>query len=254
MQHPTDDDLILRFYGEQSPAEQARIDAHVRACSSCQSAWVELGETLKMVETAVVPEPDAGFERIMWAKVQQALPARRHQGWTWRQLVPVLSFAAVVIAVVALGYAWWTKTPSQQPPVATQAAVAGDPRERVLLTALDDHFEQTELLLIELMNAPDSGAAGLEFERTAADELVASGRLYRVTAQQIGNHHFAQMLEDLETVLVEVARGPEKVNRKELESLRTRIDDGGLLFKVRAVTSEIRERQQEINTTIEGSL
>ena len=83
---------------------------------------------------------------------------------------------------------------------------------------------------------------------------MASGRLYRMTAEQIGKQHLAAMLEDLEPVLVEVARSPEKVNRNDLKSLRSQIDDEGLLFKVRAVTNEIRERQQEIITTHEGSL
>jgi hypothetical protein len=50
------------------------------------------------------------------------------------------------------------------------------------------------------------------------------------------------MLDDLEPVLVEVARSPVRLDQQDRDWLRTRIDDDNLLFKVRAVTSDIRER------------
>jgi Putative zinc-finger len=260
MSHPTDDDLILHLYGELTPEEAARIDGHVRACGSCHDAWIELGETLKMVDAAAVPEAPDGFERVMWAKVQQALPPRRTSFWSWRQLVPIASLAAVVVLAVTLSQRTPGKAPAAQPEMAPMVKMAADPNrtsEGVLLTALDGHFEQTELLLTELLNAPDdgtAGSAGFDYERATADDLVTSGRLYRMTAEQIGKQHLAAILEDLEPVLMEVARSPEKSNRNALKSLRSQIDDEGLLFKVRAVTNEIRERQQEMITTHEGSL
>ena len=262
--HPTEDDLILHFYGEE-PDDAARLDAHLHACPSCHDAWMDLRETLSLVDSATVPEPPDGFERVMWAKVQQALPvvAPARSFWSWRQWAATTALAALVVAVVAVTMRTRPATPvttNAQAPVigvGVQPAVAigseTRTRERVLLTALDGHFEQTELLLTELLNAPDAGGE-FDYERMTADDLVASGRLYRITAEQIGKQHLANMLDELEPLLVEVARSPEKVNRKDLKSLRSQIDGEGLLFKVRAVTNEIRERQQEIITTHEGSL
>jgi hypothetical protein len=65
--HPTEDDLILHFYGEGRENE-GRVDDHVHACPQCQEVWDDLTETLKMVDAAQVPEPDSGFERVMWAR------------------------------------------------------------------------------------------------------------------------------------------------------------------------------------------
>ena len=257
MSHLSEDDLILLYYGEADAADEAPMHAHLSSCEACRAVWQELGHTLKLVDTAAVPEPPDGFERVVWARVQQALPEPAST-WTWRSLVPVLSFAAVALLAVALGFQWPT-TPAAPadaaPPVASVTSRDHEGvRERVLLTALDSHFEQTELLLIELMNAPEEELSGFGFERVAADDLLASGRLYRATAEQTGNVRFAQMLDDLEPVLVEVARSPEQVDRTEISSLRSRINDGDLLFKVRAVTNDIRERQQEIVTANEGGL
>ncbi|MFI5179300.1 MAG: hypothetical protein ACHQO8_12075 [Vicinamibacterales bacterium] len=260
MWHPTDEDLILHFYGDGGPDEERRIDEHLGACSTCRQSWAELGDTLKMVDAATVPEPGDGFERTMWARVQTALPSPASRGWTWR-LVPAIGFAAVLVTAVALGSQWWshretpravgTSAPAAIAAGATSARAQARDRERVLLSALDDHFQQTELLLVELMNAPDEGRADLSFERATADDLVASGRLYRVTARQNGDLQFAQMLDDLESVLVEVARSPEHVARKDFKSLRSRIDDQSLLFKVRAVTNQIHARQKDLLTSSE---
>jgi len=257
--HPTEDDLILHFYGEGWENE-GRVDDHVHACPQCQEVWDDLTETLKMVDAAQVPEPDSGFERVMWARVSRELPDRRPAAvWSVRQWLPVTGLAAAVIAIIGVGYMSWARPVVTTPELPKQGAVTTrtpptDPaaanarsRERVLLTALSSHFQQTEMLLVEVLNAPAS-ANEFAFERTSADDLVSSGRLYRVTAEQNGDRHLAQMLEDIERVLVDIARSPNKPGANEMKNLRTRIDNNGLLFKVRAVTNEIRQRQQTLNS------
>jgi hypothetical protein len=260
MGHPTEDDLILHCYGEQSADEAARLDAHLRACVTCSDTWRELKETLQLVDAAGVPEPGPAFERLMWMRIAPSLPAgrpaRRRLG---RWLVPLAAAAAATLAIVIFRPQPRPAAPRPDSPVASAATPEAVERaqqahsRRVLYTALDGHFAQAELLLIELLNG--QGGA-IEFERATADELLADGRLYRITAQQTGDTTFAAMLDDLEPVLVEVAGTPATPAPKDLDVLRTRIDDNGLLFKVRAVTYELRERQQELTTVTpnEGEL
>lgn len=267
--HPSEDDLILHFYGEGQPDSEPRIDEHLRGCASCRAAWSELSGTLKLVDAARLPEAPSGFEGIMWARVEQALmrapvaPRRsiRTPIWTMPRLVPIAALAALVVAAVTLGVLSLRGpvtigVPATGAPGSATAAAKPDfTRERMLLTALDDHFEQTEVLLVELLNAPEGGGSDLDFERTTADDLVASGRLYRLSAERTGHLHVAQMLEDLEPVLVEVARSPKKIDKADFKFLRSRISDEGLLLKVRAVGNEIRERKQDLNAvTNEGGL
>jgi hypothetical protein len=244
--HPTDEDLILRLYGELAAADAQRVDIHLETCAACQAAWGDLKETQKLIDEAAVPEPEAHFERMMWARVSQALPAApRPPAADWlRWLVPVGGVAVLVAGVIAGRYAMQDdRSPEPPPGAAERPADAARSREGVLLAALDGHFEQAELLLVELKNTTEAGPEDLEFARMAAGDLVTSGRLYRMTAEEDGFPRLAQMLDDLEPVLVEVARSPAQVNWNELRSLRARIDEEALLFKVRAVTNEIRERQ-----------
>jgi hypothetical protein len=78
-------------------------------------------------------------------------------------------------------------------------------------------------------------------QSVSADELVAAGRLYRQTAEDTGEQR-TQLLDEVEPVLVEVARNPERLIASDRQWLRTRIDDDALLFKVRAAASDVRER------------
>ena len=246
MTHPTDDELILHFYGEHAPADRVRIDAHLGECATCQTLWDEIGRTLTVVGDADVPEPPAGFERVMWARVSAALPPKASP-WSWRALVPLTSFGALALALTLGSRTIAPSAPTQMAkapavetaePAATVDADALEARERALFIALDGHLAQTEMLLVELMNGPDRGSSDFDFERTTAQDLVASGRLYRATAQSTGHRRVAAVLEDLEPVLVEVARSPEQVDSATVRSLRERINDDGLLFKVRAVTTD----------------
>jgi hypothetical protein len=255
--HPTEDDLILHFYGEGAPDDEARVESHVRECEACRASWEDLRETLQLVDHAKVPEPPAGFEARMWARVETALPSQsvapaRRRSHT---LTAVFALAAAVVLAVGVAYVW--RGTRQAPgaaavtPVATSAntanpaADAARRRERVLLTALDDHFQQSEVLLVELTNGRN--ATDLNFERASAGDLVDSGRLYYATAQQNGDVQLAQMLEDLNAVLIQVARSPAKPTANDMASLRARINDSALLFKVRAVSSQIHDREKSLN-------
>src|SRR4051812_10148104 len=115
MTHYSHDDLVLHFYGEAGPEHEVVIDEHLRGCPECQVAWTELTETLALVEAARVPEPDAGFEQRIWARVQQQLPETAAAAAATGRVLPfrltrragvigaLVAAAAVVTLLVATG-------------------------------------------------------------------------------------------------------------------------------------------------------
>jgi hypothetical protein len=255
--HPSEEDLILHFYGEgrDRAADEAEIDAHLRVCPSCQLTWTELRETLALVDAAAVPEPGPAFERTMWARVQAALQDEQPATSRWRLswwLSPAIGVAAVLAILVGTGRLSWPRnaatstarvtTGAAAPAIAHASTDQARSHERVLLTALDSHFQRSEMLLVEVMNGPDKGGHDLAFERETAGDLLDSSRLYRTVAEQNGDVRLARMLEDMESVLVEIARSSDVTTRKDVAALRARIDDDDLLFKVRAVTNQIHQR------------
>jgi hypothetical protein len=259
--HATDEELVAHRYGDGEPGAAERIEAHLSACPGCQERWQDFAETLALVDAAATPEPDAEFEHRIWARVQASASSRRSR-WSARPVAWVAAWAAMVSIAAGAAYVASRSLSAARGP-ATAAARAAVPdglvpsaaslhaRERVLRSAVTDHLSQTEVLLVELLNAPAAEPAELDFARASADELLASGRLYRQTAEKTGDAQVTDVLDDLEGVLVEVARSPRTVAPREVAAWRTQIHSGALLFKVRAVSQDIHDRQQALMTESE---
>lgn len=254
--HPTDDDLTQFAYGDDTAGERAAIARHLAECAACAATLGEIQALQHLATAADVPDPGDAFESAMWARIQPRLaPARGVRRWAPRQIVAVGAWAAAIGAIVVAGGLWARRMPAPAAAQPTAAVVVpSHAQERVLLTALDSHFAQTEMLFVELMNAPDDAPGSLAFERATADDLVQSGRLYRATAAETGDRRLTDALDEVQPVLTEVAHGPDQWNKHDLAAIRSRIEDGDLLFKVRAVTNDIRGRRQQPKTAGEGAL
>jgi hypothetical protein len=116
-------------------------------------------------------------------------------------------------------------------------------RERVLLSDLSEHLDRSQLMLVDLVSAESERDVDVPVERMRAEELLSANRLYRQTAIDTGNPALAQVLDDLEQVLVDIATSPDRVSAEDFQAVRQRIDDQGLLLKMRVLSSEVQKRQ-----------
>ena len=250
--HLTHDDAVLHYYGESGGAAPG-IDAHLAACPGCRAAFEGLRQTLAAVEAAPEAEPGTDLEDRLWARIEPHL----HRPW-WRRpvvahrWVPMGAVAAMVVAAFAAG---WLARPapdgggaaaSGAPAAPARASVGGGDdgvRTRVLLVAVGDMLERSEMVLSELVNAPDAGHAGPAVDRVRASDLVATGRLYRQTAAATGDETLQETLDELERVLLEIANAPGDLSDDDLNALREQIARRGLLFRVRVLTGDLRARE-----------
>ena len=259
--HPTDDDLILHFYRESSEAEAARVDQHLAACTACREEYARLQRVLAMVDAQPAAEAPPGFERVMWARVQPQLEAARPAGWRTWFTMPRLALAGGMAAMVMAAFVagrvsmgtGGSGNPGGVPPQVASGQTGAGTRggqpspdellpERVLLTAAGDHLERSQIVLVELLNA--DAAFPMTGERERAADLVAESRLIRQSAAQAGEAGIIDILEDLERVLQEIANGPDESTAQELQSLRQQIEARGILFRVRVMSSEMRQRER----------
>jgi hypothetical protein len=253
--HLTEETLVLAHYRDLPPLEQAAADAHLQSCEPCRDAEQRLVQTLGLVDEAPAPEPPPGFERVMWARVEAALPERRPAGWrAW--LAPRWTLAAGAAALVAVAFVTgrWSGTPVTPTPASETSAVmpAREMQERVLLVAAGDHFDRTQMVLAELVNADPAQVGILDAERARAADLVSTNRVIRQSAAAAGDDVMEGLLEDLERVLLEVANGGGDDTAAELETLKTRIESRGILFRLRVVTSDVRQREAQPRRTAGG--
>ncbi len=239
--HLTDDELVLHYYGEMSDAAEARACAHLDGCTTCRENLAALQRVMAAIDTAPMPEPDAWFEQRTWARLAPAIaaPVRAQHGWQlpWRALAWGAAAALVVIAAFIAGQFTSPPTaPVQQ--VSTQEPV----RERVLLVDLGDHLDRTEAALVEFVSGADGQLAS---GRARVEDLVAANRLYRRTAVVSGEQAVADVLDELERVLIEIAGSAPTASTSDLDAVRRRIDTRGLLFKVRVMREGLQERTKE---------
>lgn len=245
MTHLNEDDLVLHYYGEMDAGGEAHAAAHLAECGACRASYATLQRVLAAAEAEVVPEPGEGFERDVWARLQPDLPPRR--GWlssfAWAPM-RVGWAAAVAVLVIGAFFAGrgWQR---DQALTATRTAAADAAmRERVLLVDLGEHLDRSQTMLVELVSAGGTGPVDISSERARAEQLVESNRLYRQAAEANGDTAMTSLLDELERVLVDVAASPAQLSAADMEDVRQRIENAGLLFKVRVVSSEVREQQK----------
>jgi hypothetical protein len=242
MRHLTDEELLLDFYDEDTAVDRASVRTHLGQCEQCRALDQELRAVLTAVDTVPISEPPSGFEREMWARIEPLLPVQQTWRTRWNGLLPRLAVAAsvgiLVVAAFTAGRVW------ERPRTVSSTGVVEEQslNDRLLRAEVEDHLERSQRVLAELVNADYEIGTPIAGDRARAADLVAAGRLYRRSAEQIGDSEIGGLLEDLERVLVEVANGPADIAPEELARLRQRIDDQDLVFRVRVVTREIRER------------
>ena len=246
--HLTDDDLVLHYYGEMAAAEESRAAAHLAGCAECQSNYTRLQRVMAFVDSAPAVEAAPGFERVAWARLEPSLQAARRPSLvSWFMFSPArLAFTAGIVILIGAAFMAGRMTRTAAPAGAPQSAEKV--RERILLVDLGEHLDRSQMVLVELVSAPlndpSGGNVDISLEQSRAEQLVSANRLYRQTALSTGDAAMASVLDELERVLVDIAASPSTVTQEDLDSVRRRIESKELLFKVRVVSSQVRDRQR----------
>ena len=243
--HLTEDDLILHFYGETDRGDAARVESHLASCADCQGAREALVRVMTLVDSAALVEAPPGFERTAWARLEPQLPpSASAPRWTsslfW---FPQWALGGAVAALVVLAFVAGRVSggdPSITAP--TQAVVRDGEPSRVLEAEVGDHLDRTQMMLVELVNAETDHSDVLAGEQARASDLVAVNRLIRQSAEQSGDGAIVSVLEDLERVLLEIANAPADASSNDLTDLQSRITTEDLLFRLRVIASEMRQR------------
>ena len=237
MSHLHEEDLILHYYGEDG----GTAAPHLAECPECASAFAALRTDLDAMRPEAEPERDETFGAAMWRRLEPRLwgRTRRFMPWTGG-----LAVAASLVLAFWLGR--HSSPPAPATPAPVQAPTQEQVRERILLVAVGDHLERSQMVLLEVVNAPAGASADLSASQRSAEELASANRLYRQAAVRAGDPAMASVLEDLERVLVEIAHSPSPASSAELGRLQRRIESKGLLLKVRVIGSHVREKEKEV--------
>jgi hypothetical protein len=251
--HCSEDDLTLYYYGEAR--RRADISRHLQECSSCAALYDEIAGTLALVVADEIPERGDQYGLEVWQRIRLDLGEdRSRSGFAgfakfWRfvgfdRLGVVAAAAVLMIAAFVAGRTWHS---ASLPSTYVNSANPGNPVNptnpdtRILLTSVADHLDRSERVLTDIMNAHEPG--DISNEQRWAEDLVTTSRLYRQDAIDAGEQSVATVLDDLERNLLEIVHSPSKISAADLEQIRRRIDAAALLFKVRVMSDELRQRE-----------
>ncbi len=255
VKHPSEEELILYHYAEAGESPRAALAEHLSGCEVCRARYQRLQAVLAAAAVIESPEPSDDFEAKVWRRLVPDLESVALETF-WQRLLggfrasrilaPAGAVALVAALVVGAFFAgrFWPARPRTVQQIALQP-VSAQSRDRILLVAVGDHLERSQMVLVELVNTRPQRMVDISAERERAEDLVPANRLYRLTAERAGEVGVANLLDELERTLIEIAHSPSKLSSPEFEDLRRRVEAQGILFKVRVVDSQVHERERK---------
>lgn len=261
MKEPSDEDLILHYYGEKGEKDEARepdeIDRRLADSPELRARYEALRRTLEAAGTALpVPERPASYGAEVWARLAPRLAEAsaanpepgegRVLGWPsthppsrTRRLGWLAAAALLLLSVGFLAGRFWSR-PGGRP--GTESAATSLPaaaRERILARTVAAHLERSERLFTELANAPTDGPVDVAAERRWASDLLGANRLYRQSTRQGGRPRLTSLLDELEPFLIELSHGPDEIPAEDFTEFQQRFESRALLFKMRVVSARL---------------
>lgn len=243
MIHLNEEQLILFYYGEEGDTLAA--EQHLEECGECRELYSSLQRVLNVVDSMPVPERGAEYGPQVWQRIRRQIPAGRGPRWAawlrpqWRWAAATAAFAALLVAAFVAGRFY----PQGRKPGLQLSAIDLRPNQGVLMVAVGDYLERSQMVLIELANANPKGDLDISSEKERAGDLVSETRLYRQTAAHTGDTAVTSVLDELERVLLDITHAPSELSPEELNELRHRLEVEGILFKMRVLGSNVRNQE-----------
>lgn len=243
--------------GELPDANRKEVDEHLHVCQRCRSDVSMLRE---FVEATVAQAHQPSDERTLeyWndfaTAVEQRIAATERRGakspltlleeivsfvtLRWRSMLAYSgAVAAIVLAIVV-----WRLTPSSTPQH-TERVVEPSPQQSIPIETtshdqqINDYFRKSRMLLVGIsnMDVSERDPIDLSTERQVSRQLISEARSLRQRPIDVRS---AQLINDLEKILIELANTDEREDIPNVEIIRSGIRHENLLFKIRMAEAQ----------------
>lgn len=195
MKHIKQADLVLHHYGERLDSKQRH---HLIHCPVCQTALDQIGTEIEPMTRWEVPKLPADYGKQVWKKLEPQLdaepvpmkPFHPAPKWTW-----ALAAAALVVLALLL---------SQRNTLAPYSIQNQEASQRILNDRLANHLERTTEVLADIKSPGETPSPVTEDAETVR-WLLRDNRLYRRAASQNQTPAMAEVLEEVEFLLLQLS-------------------------------------------------
>lgn len=224
---------------ELSPAAADDFRSHLAVCHGCAARVREAEEAFSLIATAcqtLSAEP-APTGRLR-ARIEDGRTSHPPAGLFSRWSVA----AAAVLAVGILGALVGRTTPPVPDETARRVETIPDApgsarRATWLESQTSRHLERTQLLLRSIRNTQAESAIDLHYERALSRELVIRNRLLRRRAEQQDDAAAADVLVQVEPLLLDIANMPDHAAAGDIAALQSLIRTQGIIAALRLYAS-----------------
>jgi len=179
--------------------------------------------------------PHEAPKEAMWAAIQevrsQRRPVRRFGRGTWVGLAA--GIAAALVVGIAIGR--FSAGPGDQPQVAAAPTEESGNLHVAYQWATTQHFSQVETFLTGFRIDSRQGRYVSDASGSASD-LLSMTRLF-MDSPSTNDAELRTLLEDIELVLVQIARYSDQAPSVELELIDESIEQRSVLFRLRSAMS-----------------
>ena len=276
--------MPLHYYAALPDAEAAALLLHLSSCAACASEWETMRQALDAADPATVFPREAevdwdGFARATVARARAAaisgIAGRRPDAppaWPARPLLALVpasarwaALAAAVLVAALLFYGW------PQPRDAGTARVRPSPvagagdgpsaesvREsaemiasRLARRGATRYLTDSRVLLLNLVQAPArcrraDGEFDITFEKEKSRELLRRKNLHEGNLDALRDRRLADLVGQLESLLIEVASLQDCASARQLHELREQIERRQILLRIDLMTREMEGRSHVV--------
>jgi anti-sigma-K factor RskA len=220
--------IEMYFYDELPVAERQQVARHIRACADCRAAIEQVEDIQRALATrpeiAAPPGDDwSGFMARLGAATTAAdrkshAAENVHEGMSatrWSRFGLMATAALLALTTIGVMFALRSRPPIT--PVAGVPAAhlpdTASPADNQGFEALsEEHFERSKLVVLGLAakDPAQTKSADWVYERELAATLLSDTRIYRMAAEDRGLRSIADVMGDLELVLLQASFADER--------------------------------------------
>ena len=244
--------FVEYLFDELEEERRGNFENHLSQCPACASELAEMKGTLEMMGQKERVEPPEEYWDTYWSRLSTRMetelaPKARARVGIWDRIKeflptipsPAYRWAAVAAALVLgifIGRYLITSSGVKDVPMAQRPT---QPEEEIYARTVDyraeKYLEKSKIFLLGFVNTNgelEEGDFDISRQRDISQGLIQEASYLKDNLQGHSQQRLRALIEDLETILIEIANLEEQEDLPDIELIRDGIDRKGILLKI----------------------